>query len=61
VYLIQPDATLRSALPRPRPPGAPQGDPVWLVDPYGFVVMRYPSGFDPGDLRSDLARLLKVN
>lgn len=37
------------------------GDAAWLVDPNGFVVLRYAPGFDPGDLRTDLARLLKVN
>lgn len=37
------------------------GDGVWLVDPNGFVVLRYAPGFDPGDLRTDLARLLKIN
>lgn len=37
------------------------GDAAWLVDPNGFVVLRYAPGFDPGDLRTDLARLLKIN
>lgn len=60
VYPIQMDARLRTTLAPGKSAAAP-GDQVWLVDPYGFVVMRYPSGFDPGDLRSDLARLLKVN
>ena len=40
--------------------GAP-GAPIWLVDPNGFVVLRYAAGSDPGDLRSDLARLLRIN
>lgn len=39
----------------------PAGDAAWLVDPNGFVVLRYAPGFDPGDLRTDLARLLKIN
>lgn len=34
--------------------------PTWLVDPYGFTVLRYAPGFDPGDLRTGLARLLKI-
>lgn len=33
--------------------------PVYLIDPSGFLVMRYPPGFDPSGLRKDLARLLK--
>lgn len=40
--------------------GANAGVPVVVVDPYGFVVLRYPAGFDPADLRSDLGRLLKL-
>jgi hypothetical protein len=39
----------------------PRGPVVYLVDPNGFVVLRYPPGFDPGGLRTDLARLLKLN
>ena len=52
------DARLQAALLQPE--GA-QGDAAWLVDPNGFVVLRYAPGFDPGDLRTDLARLLKIN
>ncbi len=32
---------------------------AYLIDPRAFLVMRYAPGFDPGDLRSDVARLLK--
>lgn len=54
------DEKLRSALPGWEVQSQ-QGDPVWLIDPHGFVVLRYAPGFDPGDLRTDLARLLRVN
>ena len=33
---------------------------VYVIDPNGFVILRYPAGFDPADLRSDVARLLKL-
>ena len=33
--------------------------PVYLIDPNGFLVMQYRAGFNPSDLRKDLARLLK--
>ncbi|MEO8000611.1 MAG: hypothetical protein ABI644_01960 [Arenimonas sp.] len=33
--------------------------PVYLIDPNGFLVMQYRPGFEPSDLRKDLARLLK--
>ena len=52
------DPRLQAALANP--PGT-DGDAAWLVDPNGFVVLRYAPGFDPGDLRTDLARLLKIN
>lgn len=49
---------LRAGLPRSDVPG---GDVVYVLDPNGFVVLRYPPGFDPGGLRTDLSRLLKIN
>jgi hypothetical protein len=36
------------------------GTPVYVIDPNGFVVLRYPPGFDPAGLRSDVARLVKL-
>ena len=36
-----------------------QGAEVWLVDPHGYLVMHYPSGFDPAGLRKDLSRLIR--
>ena len=48
---------LRAGLPRS---DDPHGVPVYLVDPNGFVVMRYAPGFDPAGLRADLAKLLKL-
>ena len=56
--LLRADDGLRAGLARWNEAG---GDAAWLVDPNGFVVLRYAPGFDPGDLRSDLARLLKIN
>jgi len=34
---------------------------IYLVDPLGNVMMRYPPGFDPSGLKKDLARLLRYN
>ncbi len=47
---------------RARLPGVddPAGTPVYVIDPNGFVVLRYAPGFDPGGLRTDLSRLLKL-
>ncbi|MGH8055122.1 MAG: hypothetical protein ACREP4_14510 [Stenotrophomonas sp.] len=38
----------------------PAGTPVYVIDPNGFVVLRYAPGFEPGGLRADLSRLLKL-
>ena len=59
VRLLRADAGLRAGLPGWNEAAA--GDAAWLIDPNGFVFMRYAPGFDPGDLRTDLARLLKIN
>lgn len=62
LQLLQGDPRLRAALPRVDETsfnGRP-GVPVYVIDPNGFVVLRYPPGFDPAGLRADLARLLKL-
>lgn len=60
--VVEDDPALRAGLPRVD--GAPGeqagGVPVYVVDPNGFVVLRYAPGFDPGHLRQDMARLLKL-
>jgi hypothetical protein len=59
--VVQPDPALRAALPRvDGAPGERTGVPVYVVDPNGFVILRYAPGFDPGHLREDMARLLKL-
>ncbi|QID19727.1 hypothetical protein G3580_05200 [Nitrogeniibacter mangrovi] len=40
----------------------PAGEPrVWLVDPQGNVMMRYPDELEPKGMLKDLARLLKYS
>ncbi|MBE2292121.1 MAG: hypothetical protein J0L89_06320 [Xanthomonadales bacterium] len=51
------DPALRAALPRT---GDPTGIPLYVIDPNGFVVLRYPPHADPAGLRTDVARLLKL-
>ena len=60
--LLQPDPRLRAGMPRldERVPGKDGELPVYVVDPYGFVILRYPPGFDPAGLRADVAKLLKL-
>lgn len=50
------DAALRGRLPAEP---ADEGAPVYLIDPSGFLVLRYRPSFDPQGLRKDLGRLLK--
>ena len=54
---MQPSQALRAKLPVSHVEGSLA---VYLIDPNGFLVMRYAPGFDPSGLRKDLARLLKV-
>jgi hypothetical protein len=59
--LLAPDSRLRAGLPRVDETAATvRGVPAYVVDPYGFVILRYPPGFDPAGLRADVAKLLKV-
>lgn len=52
---------------RPATPGTepqPYGGPaatVWLIDPHGNVMMRYPLDYDPHGLLRDLQHLLKIS
>lgn len=56
--MIEPDPAVRAALPRV---DDASGVPVYVIDPNGFVILRYAPGFDPGDLRSDMSRLLRLD
>ena len=56
-HALRDDPALRAALPRANDPA---GVPVYVVDPNGFVILRYAPGFDPSHLRQDLSRLLKL-
>lgn len=57
LHLLQSSPEVRASLPRV---ADPRGVPVYVIDPYGFVILRYAPGFDPSGLRTDLARLLKL-
>lgn len=54
---LREDPELRRRLPGLNTAGRPS---VYLIDPHGFVILRYPPGFDPAGLRADLAKLLKL-
>ncbi|KLI97629.1 hypothetical protein [Luteimonas sp. FCS-9] len=60
--VLEADPALRAALPRVDggPRDADNGVPAYVVDPNGFVILRYAPGFDPGHLRADMAKLLRL-
>lgn len=65
LHRLAPDARLRAALPAPSPAAttvasAANTPALYVVDPNGFVILRYPPGADPGGLRADLAKLVKL-
>ncbi|HYM86100.1 MAG TPA: hypothetical protein VET30_05130 [Pseudoxanthomonas sp.] len=55
--LLQPTPELMRALPRVDDPA---GVPVYVIDPNGFVILRYAPGTDPGFIRADVSKLLKL-
>ncbi|WP_115050946.1 hypothetical protein [Xanthomonas arboricola] len=55
--VLRDDVRLRQGLPRADDAA---GVPVYVIDPNGFVILRYAPGFDPAGLRADLVKLLKL-
>lgn len=43
------------------PVSAEVRDHIWLIDPLGNLVLRYPPDADPTGMKNDLIRLLKVS
>ena len=46
---------------RQLPVSAGQDGHIWLIDPLGNVMLRYPPQADPVGIKNDLVRLLKVS
>ena len=55
--LVVPAPGLLAVLPRLEDP---KGMPVYVIDPNGFVILRYAPGTDPGFIRADVSKLLKL-
>lgn len=60
--IVNPSPALRAGFPRIDPAVGenPRGIAVYVIDPNGFVMLRYAPGFDPAGLRTDLAKLTKL-
>ena len=43
------------------PASADVPDHIWLIDPLGNLVLRYPPAADPSGMKNDLLRLLKLS
>lgn len=54
---VKPTAELLAALPQVNDTN---GVPIYVIDPNGFVILRYAPGTDPGFVRTDMSRLLKL-
>jgi hypothetical protein len=53
---MRPDPAVLDRLPELARSGSPS---VYLIDSFGFLMMRYAPGVDVADLRADIAKLLK--
>ena len=52
-------ATLARALPAQ--PGTTASDHVYMIDPLGYLMMRFPKDADPSRMKKDLSRLLRAS
>lgn len=43
------------------PVGSAARDHIWIIDPLGNVMLRYPKDADPSRIKNDLVRLLRVS
>jgi len=48
-------------LPLPPDPAARLADHIWLIDPLGNLMMRWPKEADPNRMKKDLTKLLKAS
>lgn len=48
-------------LPLPGEPAAKLADHIWLIDPLGNLMMRWPRDADPNRMKKDLTKLLKAS
>lgn len=52
---------LRAFLAQPADADASIGDPIWLIDPLGNLMLRWPPEADPSRMKRDLTKLLKAS
>ena len=54
-------AELKSFLVLPADGGSRLADHIWIIDPLGNLMLRWPKEADPNRMKRDLARLLKAS
>lgn len=54
-------AELDAFLALPADPGARLTDHIWLVDPLGNLMLRWPKNEDPNGMKKDLTKLLRAS
>lgn len=52
---------LAAFLPLPAEPEAGLAGPIWLIDPLGNLMLRWPKDADPSRMKKDLIKLLKTS
>lgn len=52
---------LRAFLALPARPQARLADHIWLIDPLGNLMLRWPAAQDPNRMKKDLSKLLKAS
>ena len=60
LFPIAADAPLRGVLPANGTTPTAAGLPIYIIDPNGFVMMRYAPGADVSGVRADLTKVLKL-
>ena len=61
-YFVRVDeGDIRSLLALPDSGGANLRDHIWVIDPLGNLMLRWPRNPDPKGTKSDIARLLKAS
>lgn len=61
LFLRADPAQLQAFLALPPEPDARLADHIWLIDPLGNLMLRWPKSADPNRMKRDLGRLLKAS
>lgn len=60
-FIRSPVDPLRGFLPLPATPDARLEDHIWIIDPLGNLMLRWPRNPDPGRTKGDVAKLLRAS